>query len=85
MAGGLPGLALAERGGEAPGPAVRGVAVGPEGGWSPAERALGLEMVGLGEHVLRAETAAVAAAVLLCAGRSAHRAGGGVGPAVLPA
>jgi 16S rRNA (uracil1498-N3)-methyltransferase len=84
-AGALLGLALAERGGAAPGPAVRGLAVGPEGGWSPAERALGLEMVGLGEHVLRAETAAVAAAVLLCAGRSQRRAGGAVGPSAIPA
>ena len=84
-AGTVFGLALAERGGEALGPTVRGLAVGPEGGWSPAERALGLEMVGLGEHVLRAETASVAAAVLLCAGRSQHRAQGAVGPVALPA
>jgi 16S rRNA (uracil1498-N3)-methyltransferase len=81
QAGKLAGLALAERGGEAPGPTVHAVAVGPEGGWSPAERALGLETVGLAEHVLRAETASVAAAVLLCAGRSQRRAEGTVGPA----
>jgi 16S rRNA (uracil1498-N3)-methyltransferase len=70
----FPGLALAERGGAWPTAALAGLAVGPEGGWSPAERQLGLEAVGLGEHVLRAETAAVAAAVVLCAGRSARRA-----------
>ncbi|MCG8458106.1 MAG: 16S rRNA (uracil(1498)-N(3))-methyltransferase [Holophagales bacterium] len=45
--------------------------IGPEGGWSPGElgqlRAAGGEPVGLGEGVLRVETAAiVAAAVLLC-------------------
>jgi 16S rRNA (uracil1498-N3)-methyltransferase len=73
LAGTSAGLALAERGGDPPGPALAGLAVGPEGGWSPAERSLGLETVGLGEHVLRAETAAVAAAVILCAGRSHRR------------
>jgi 16S rRNA (uracil1498-N3)-methyltransferase len=36
--------------------------VGPEGGWSDAERECGLPAVGLGPNVLRAETAAVAAA-----------------------
>jgi len=35
--------------------------------------------------VLRAETASVAAAVLLCAGRSQRRAQDAVGPAALPA
>lgn len=44
------------------------VAVGPEGGFSPEERALlvraGFEPVRLGPHVMRFETAAVAAAVL---------------------
>jgi 16S rRNA (uracil1498-N3)-methyltransferase len=67
------GLALAERGGAPPGATLAALAVGPEGGWSPDERALGLPTVGLGEHVLRAETAAVAAAVLLCAGRAQRR------------
>jgi len=41
------------------------VLIGPEGGWSPAELDLGLEAVSLGPLVLRAETAALAAAVLL--------------------
>jgi 16S rRNA (uracil1498-N3)-methyltransferase len=68
------GLALAERGGAAADPVLSLLAVGPEGGWSQGERALGLDTVGLAEHVLRAETAAVAAAVVLCAGRSARRA-----------
>jgi 16S rRNA U1498 N3-methylase RsmE len=44
--------------------------VGPEGGWAPEERALGAPLVGLGEHVLRAETAAVTAGVLLAALRA---------------
>ncbi len=41
--------------------------IGPEGGWAPRELALGKELVGLGETVLRAETAAVAAGSLLVA------------------
>ena len=67
-------LALAELGGEPP--SVRGpaVAVGPEGGWEPSEVA-GQPLVGLGPHVLRAETAAVAAGLLLCSLRE-----GVVGP-----
>lgn len=44
-------------------PAV--VAVGPEGGWSDDERELLPRAMGLGQHVLRAETAALAAAVVL--------------------
>ena len=52
---------------------VRAVVVGPEGGWSDPERALGAPGVSLGETVLRAETAAVAAGVLLAASRRAAR------------
>lgn len=55
------------------------VAVGPEGGWSPAERSLllarGFQPVRLGAHTLRFETAALAAAVtagLLREGASDH-------------
>lgn len=65
------GLALAEPGAPPLGGDRTGVVVGPEGGWDEAELALGWPTVGLGPHVLRAETAAVAAGVLL----SAHRAG----------
>ena len=47
------------------------VLVGPEGGWSEAEaeelRSLGCRPVGLGERVLRVETAAVVAAAALLA------------------
>ena len=46
------------------------VAVGPEGGWSDGERALLADAVGLGPHVLRAETAAITAGALLGAMRS---------------
>ena len=45
----------------------RTVLIGPEGGWSDEERVL--PSVGLGSTVLRAETAAIAAAVLLTARR----------------
>jgi len=49
--------------------AVPTVLVGPEGGWSAAERAAVLRRVRFGPTVLRAETAAVAAGVLLGAMR----------------
>ncbi len=68
-------LALAELGGEPPSIRAPAVAVGPEGGWDPSE-ASGHPRVGLGPTVLRAETAAVAAGLLLCALRE-----GLVGPA----
>jgi 16S rRNA (uracil1498-N3)-methyltransferase len=46
-----------------------GILVGPEGGWSESEQALCMSRditpVGMGQFTLRAETAAVAAAVLL--------------------
>lgn len=69
---GLPGAALADAAGDAPDLAVAPVVlVGPEGGWSDAERATGARRVRLGPTVLRAETAAVAAGVLLSALRAA--------------
>ena len=43
--------------------------IGPEGGWSDTERDLGLATVRLGPQVLRAETAAIAAATLLASAR----------------
>jgi 16S rRNA (uracil1498-N3)-methyltransferase len=64
------GAALAEVGGAAPSLERPFVLVGPEGGWDRTELARGLPQVGLGPNVLRAETAAVAAGVLLCALRA---------------
>jgi 16S rRNA (uracil1498-N3)-methyltransferase len=60
-------VALAEPGGEPwpAGDAVTTIAIGPEGGWSPRELALGRRLVALPGSVLRAPTAAVVAATLL--------------------
>ena len=66
----LPGAALAEFGGDAPDLAHPTVLIGPEGGWTAGERSAGLARVGLGPTVLRAETAALAAASLLAALRA---------------
>jgi len=59
----LPGAVVAEPGGRPLAVADRVIAIGPEGGWSPAELALAGDRVGFGDTVLRVETAAVAAAV----------------------
>lgn len=66
------GLALAEPGGGPLAEDVTAVAIGPEGGWTPEELSGGggRRTVGLGRQVLRAETAAIAAGVLLCAQRA---------------
>lgn len=61
-----PGVALAEPGGPPPSLDRPVVLVGPEGGWAPEELDRGLPTATLGPTVLRAETAAVAAGVLLC-------------------
>jgi 16S rRNA (uracil1498-N3)-methyltransferase len=63
-------VTLADAGGAAPGLDRPVLAVGPEGGWDPAERDAFGPTVGLGATVLRAETAAVTAGALLCALRS---------------
>jgi 16S rRNA (uracil1498-N3)-methyltransferase len=74
----LPGVALAEPGSVGlVDEAVESVVVGPEGGFSAAELAAGVPTVSLGDRVLRVETAAVVAGVLLDlgrAGRSIHSA-----------
>lgn len=67
---GGPGVALAQMGGPPPGPGLHTVLVGPEGGWSPGELEGPAPVIGLGPSVLRAETAAVAAGVLLSALRA---------------
>lgn len=59
------GVCVAERGGGPIGLACPTVLVGPEGGWSDAERLLTMPAVSLGPHVLRAETAAIVAGALL--------------------
>ncbi|MEA2828761.1 MAG: rRNA (uracil1498-N3)-methyltransferase [Actinomycetota bacterium] len=69
-ASGWPGAVLAVAGGDPPSLDHATVLVGPEGGWSADEGAGGLPTVGLGPHVLRTETAAVAAGTLLVALRS---------------
>ena len=61
----IPGLHLADIGGAAPAAGLTAIAVGPEGGWSAAERSLGLPTVGLGDTVLRAETATLTAGSLV--------------------
>jgi 16S rRNA (uracil1498-N3)-methyltransferase len=58
-------------GGTRPDLAVPALFVGPEGGWSPREVGSTPTHVGLGSTTLRAETATIAAGVLLCALRSA--------------
>lgn len=62
--------ALAAPGGAPPTLALPTVLVGPEGGWADEELGCGLPTMGLGPTVLRAETAAIAAGVLLCGLRS---------------
>ena len=63
----MPGACLADPDGRPIGAGDRVVAIGPEGGWSPAEAQLADHVV-LPGAVLRAETAAIAAGVLLGVG-----------------
>ncbi len=72
-----PGVALAHPDGGPPSLDHPTVLVGPEGGWSIEEESAVPGRIGLGPHVLRAETAAVAAGALLAALR-----GNGRGPLV---
>lgn len=65
-----PGAARADRGGGPPTLATPLVLIGPEGGWDLAERGADLPVVGLGDGVLRAETAAIAAGTILAALRA---------------
>ncbi len=64
------GVALAVPDGSPLSLAMPTVLVGPEGGWSDEELGAVVNHVALGPHVLRAETAALAAGVLLAALRS---------------
>jgi 16S rRNA (uracil1498-N3)-methyltransferase len=65
-----PGVALCTPGGDAPKLDRPFLLIGPEGGWSPSEADSVPAHVGVGPHVLRVETAAVAAGTLLVALRS---------------
>jgi len=65
-----PGAAMADRRGEPLGLDTTIVLIGPEGGWDQREEASGMPRVVLSDAVLRAETAAIAAAVVLSARRS---------------
>jgi 16S rRNA (uracil1498-N3)-methyltransferase len=66
----LPRCVAAEPGGRALAADDDAIAVGPEGGWTDRELAQARDLVGLGHHVLRVETAAVAAAAALTALRT---------------
>jgi 16S rRNA (uracil1498-N3)-methyltransferase len=66
----IEGACRADFGGGRPSLAHPVVLIGPEGGWSDAERAADLPTVALGNTVLRAETAAVAAATMLASVRA---------------
>jgi len=62
-------VAIAEPGGPAPSLNTPTVLVGPEGGWTPGELAMVSCRAGLATGVLRTETAAITAGVLLTAQR----------------
>jgi 16S rRNA (uracil1498-N3)-methyltransferase len=63
-------ITVAERGGGPPSLMYPNILIGPEGGWSPRERSQFVYAVGLSEHVLRSETAALTAGAILAALRS---------------
>jgi 16S rRNA (uracil1498-N3)-methyltransferase len=63
----LPGAAMADRGGGAPKLTLPVVLVGPEGGWSRAERSSAIPRVRLGPQMLRAETASITACAIFSA------------------
>jgi 16S rRNA (uracil1498-N3)-methyltransferase len=67
---GQPGVALAAPGGGPPSLDYPTVLVGPEGGWTDVEQESAQALVSLGPSVLRTESAAVAAGVLLSALRA---------------
>lgn len=65
----LPGAVVAEPGGRAVRQTDSVIAVGPEGGWSPAELDMASEEVDLGRNILRTETAGLAVIALSMATR----------------
>lgn len=66
----MPGMSMADRSGGAIDLESPFVMIGPEGGWDETEAVAKVPRVRLAEPVLRAETAAIAAATLLGAARS---------------
>jgi 16S rRNA (uracil1498-N3)-methyltransferase len=66
----LPQATMADAAGGPPSLHAPIVLIGPEGGWSDEERAIGVPAVRFGPHVLRSETAAITAGALLVALRS---------------
>jgi 16S rRNA (uracil1498-N3)-methyltransferase len=64
------GATAVDRGGGPPSLTRSVLAVGPEGGWTTEERNALRDRVGLGPHVLRAETAALTAGGVMCSLRS---------------
>ncbi len=67
---GQPGACRADRCGGPPSLAFPLILTGPEGGWDSDELAADVPVIGLSEGVLRAETAAIAAGVVLAAMRA---------------
>lgn len=65
----LAGAVMAVPGGRRLGPDENAVLIGPEGGWTDRELSAAPRHVGLGPHVMRSETAAIAAGALLAARR----------------
>jgi 16S rRNA (uracil1498-N3)-methyltransferase len=65
----LPGVAVAEPGERSVTVDDVAIAIGPEGGWSAKELEVAASSVTLGPNILRVETAAVAAAVLMASHR----------------
>jgi 16S rRNA (uracil1498-N3)-methyltransferase len=63
-------VCIADLGGRPPTLRDASIAIGPEGGWADDERAAAAARVVLSPHVLRAETAAIAAGTLLTALRA---------------
>jgi 16S rRNA (uracil1498-N3)-methyltransferase len=63
----LPGAALADMDGDPPATLHRVLLVGPEGGWTSAERSVDLPRVRISRHVLRADTAAITVCALFTA------------------
>jgi 16S rRNA (uracil1498-N3)-methyltransferase len=63
----LPGAALADMDGDPPATLHRVLLIGPEGGWTSAERSIDLPRVRIARHVLRAETAAITVCALFTA------------------